>query len=283
MKPRPPANAEHPIVAKLHRLQEELTTQGGRVVQLEHRAKVAVSVSLVLGIVAVLALIVALGGLTKRTQDRRFDDLQASVTTLNARNGTLIERLDRIESTLTALDDNKRELRQHAAQMKTMKQRLAAIEDVSANVSKAVADVAAEISSLQPPPEHKSDPPQALPDIKRRPATSSRIYLGETLKVGMRGKLANTPGGTSVYFRVEQVVDADEMLIRALYQRRLTRYPGATAESGLTDLWLKGEPTSGIVDGARLDLKGFFEISGTKTFQTMGGGTRTIFIIRRLD
>lgn len=50
-----------------------------------------------------------------------------------------------------------------------------------------------------------------------------------------------------------------------------------------TTAWVEGIDTSGMVDDRKTTLRGLYEVTGTERYETVGGGSRTIFKIEPLD
>lgn len=95
------------------------------------------------------------------------------------------------------------------------------------------------------------------------------------------------------YPRVEQVVDKINMLIDITIGqefRRSSSFPAPRESRFLTSapggryypitrlIWIKGLKTSGIVDGKKLTIAIPMTITGTKTYTTVTGGSKTIFV-----
>lgn len=126
--------------------------------------------------------------------------------------------------------------------------------------------------------------------LKRYADGTEFVYgtLTYPLTIGDFGQIyAGTPR-----VNVQQVVDANTMLIRVSYSvpafKILGSQPGrqTVVESFQTEqitLMVKGVSTKGATDGAGFDLPQVFEVTGTKTYRTVGGGSNTVFVVEPLD
>lgn len=92
-----------------------------------------------------------------------------------------------------------------------------------------------------------------------------------------------------------QVVDDSDVLVQCQYRREgliykggdrnvLSSYgPDLTWQDGGT-IWVEGVDTSGMRDGAAIDLSGAaFLIDRSRTYDAAGGGTNTVLNVRRLE
>lgn len=48
-------------------------------------------------------------------------------------------------------------------------------------------------------------------------------------------------------------------------------------------VWAKGFDADGLADGSPFAMSGTLEISGTTTYDTVGGGSKTLFVFQRFD
>lgn len=72
---------------------------------------------------------------------------------------------------------------------------------------------------------------------------------------------------------IDQVIDGSNMLVR--YEN-----PKEGGEDFV--LWIKA-PTAGLVDGRRVLLDRCLEVTGTKTYTTAAGGSKTVFVLQPFD
>lgn len=86
----------------------------------------------------------------------------------------------------------------------------------------------------------------------------------DSLKVGMLGRLGNERGPYA--FEIQTVVDKSNAIVK----------------TGNSYLWLE-IPTTGMVDGKRFTFNGLMEVTGTRTYKTVIGGSKTIFVLRIVD
>lgn len=86
----------------------------------------------------------------------------------------------------------------------------------------------------------------------------------DSLKVGSIG-VPVLQSGAPADFEIQSVVDKDN----------------AVAKVGDLTLWLE-MPTVGMVDGKRFAYRGLMETTGTRSYKTVGGTTKTVFTLRPL-
>lgn len=90
-----------------------------------------------------------------------------------------------------------------------------------------------------------------------------RLGGDRQVKVGDVGELQGDYFG-----RVAQVVDKTNVVIDFR--------PARALESG----WFEGD-TSGLVDGQTVEFAGLYRVTGTKTYTTVTGGSRTVYVFTR--
>lgn len=89
--------------------------------------------------------------------------------------------------------------------------------------------------------------------------------------------------------KVIQVIDDKNMIVRILFTVQGVKLVGAQGGVGgaaVPDFktyeklfWAKGFDTAGLADDSLFSLDGVLEVSGTKMYETVGGGTETLFIL----
>jgi hypothetical protein len=97
------------------------------------------------------------------------------------------------------------------------------------------------------------------------------VILLDELEVGKIGKLEypNYVVGTTpsvINANVLQIFSESDMLVRVFGQT----------------IWITRYSTSGLVTDKSINLKGFFEIIGTKTYESALGGSNTVFVLKHL-
>lgn len=95
---------------------------------------------------------------------------------------------------------------------------------------------------------------------------------GSIYPFNMRKPAVGDVGGI-VAFKVQQVIDEDTALLADPFSRRNT---------GIT-VWAEGIDFSGAVDGESMTVDEVVKISGTKTYTTALGGTKTVMVIEAVD
>ena len=97
------------------------------------------------------------------------------------------------------------------------------------------------------------------------------VILLDELEVGKIGKLeypSNVVGTTLGVIEAEvlQILSESDMRVRVFGQT----------------IWVTEYNTSGLVTDKSINLKGFFEIIGTKTYESALGGSNTVFVLKHL-
>lgn len=82
---------------------------------------------------------------------------------------------------------------------------------------------------------------------------------------------------------VIQVVNHNEMRAKFLFSKAWSIGGHYQRQSWQRPLWFKGVDTSKFADDKTVTLKGCFIITGTRAFKTVGGGSRTEFVVEPLD
>ena len=82
---------------------------------------------------------------------------------------------------------------------------------------------------------------------------------------------------------VTSVFDESNMLVRYNYNGRMLAgldNTGFPTQDSSVDLWIRGLPTQGVVDDMDLDADGvMFYVTGTKTYRTVRGNDKTVFLV----
>lgn len=86
----------------------------------------------------------------------------------------------------------------------------------------------------------------------------------QSLKVDDIGIVTNDQGQELVV-KIQQVIDADNMMV-------------TSTTVGRERLWLT-MPTAGLVDGKSLTLDKTMEVTGTRQYTTVAGGSKTVFVL----
>lgn len=99
--------------------------------------------------------------------------------------------------------------------------------------------------------------------------------LTERMKVGSIGTM---PGR----IRVEQVAGPGDCIGKVSFG--FSGLVGKTAVNSWVEktLWIKAD-TAGMTDGAGATLEGIWEVTGTKTYTTVLGGSNTVMVLEQLD
>ena len=117
---------------------------------------------------------------------------------------------------------------------------------------------------------------------KSKPSEFPPLYLSE-LAVGKFGNPELTSGG----LRIVQIIDEDTMLVR-WYETRLRKVPlrqTFTLKSYKVEkwIWINGVSTDGLVSDKHYEPSQPFEITGTRTYDTASGGSKTVFVAEAID
>ena len=95
---------------------------------------------------------------------------------------------------------------------------------------------------------------------------------GRSPTIGAIGRISASMFGRQPIHKVTQVIDGQNMLIKSTGWAR-----------PWLDFWVKGVLTKDIVDGETLTIPGVFEITGTRTYETVLGGSKTVFVLEPVD
>jgi hypothetical protein len=132
-------------------------------------------------------------------------------------------------------------------------------------------------------------------ELRRLEDSPPRAEMDRKLKVGLVGSLAGELA------RIRQVLGPQRMLVDISWGapirpesaspnvtlRSAAEYRAwvqATTLKGHDELVLvEGISTRGLVDDKPIELNDVFEVVGTETYQTVIGGSKTVFVIRPLD
>lgn len=97
----------------------------------------------------------------------------------------------------------------------------------------------------------------------------------------MTGKLEKDRIGLlddgNIFVTVLQVVNASEMTVEIKSHR---------PESGSSSrevVWIKGIDTSSFAEESKIKPAGFFQVTGNKTYATVDGGQKTVFVLEPFD
>lgn len=103
--------------------------------------------------------------------------------------------------------------------------------------------------------------------------------LALPLAVGQIGRL---PQQTPL---VVQVVDAENCIVQSNFRTLVFRSPPPTWALGFVEewLWIESVPTGEFRDNRAGDFPQVFEISGNRTYTTVDGGSKTVFVVRPID
>lgn len=83
--------------------------------------------------------------------------------------------------------------------------------------------------------------------------------------------------------KVAQVIDGSTMIITVYYEPSEARVPGRRVNATALSMKVKGVSTHGATDDAGFELPMIFRVSGTETIATVGGGSRTMFVLEPID
>ncbi|MHC4156559.1 MAG: hypothetical protein ACYST6_16795 [Planctomycetota bacterium] len=215
------------------------------------KAKVGV---ILLAVLAVMAL-----GATEEQPVTEVENLKADVTAL----GTIVKsQATRIERLKKALDKAQKEL----AEQKWQNRQL----------TKACKQAGIDVRAL----------------LQR-----GRKRRGQEPKMSeLRGELAIGQVGFLVNAAVIQVHDAGNALVEFEIRPSVIDYtpkkvgksvyynlPIEAIPAERTTVWIEGLDTKGLVDGQQLGTVGPFQVVSTKSYQTVGGGQKTIFLLNPIS
>ncbi len=120
-----------------------------------------------------------------------------------------------------------------------------------------------------------------LSDAQRQSRASSVTIAAKTLVSEDRELIGELPFplkpgavGVMPLIDVTQVIDDKSLLgdLRYLYKA-----------NGMVPALLTGIPTEGVVDGRKVEFKTPMYVAGTRQFETVSGGTRTVFLLKPFD
>jgi hypothetical protein len=152
------------------------------------------------------------------------------------------------------------------SRIRATKDRLAELSDMSvprsqyAAARKQIDECRASIAKLQT---------EKVERIKKAKAAPLRLvpnlYLRD-IQVGSFGKLGESQfDPTPPLFRLTQVIDNNNAIMSL----------------GSLTLWVE-MTTAGLVDGTRIELIDFVHCTGTRRYETVVGGTRTVFVLKMI-
>lgn len=90
--------------------------------------------------------------------------------------------------------------------------------------------------------------------------------------------------------RVILILNEKEMIVTLNYRYPTGQYsyaPWGELKMGLGSkkctAWIRGVSTHGFIDGERVSLKSVYQMTGTKTYETAFGGTKTVIVLEPVD
>jgi hypothetical protein len=116
---------------------------------------------------------------------------------------------------------------------------------------------------------------------KERAESAKYLPRDRYWNVGDKGFVGSRVGREA--YTILQVVDEENLLV----QRRYWGRGPSLRESGIADrsetIWVKTD-TEGMVDGRQwnYDPKAAYKVTGTKKYETAGGGTKTVLVLEKL-
>jgi len=117
-------------------------------------------------------------------------------------------------------------------------------------------------------------------DLKVGQVGLLRMACGElrlTLQPNLNSTFTYTlPGTTRHSLRVFQVIKANEVIVEPYWYEE-------TVEETAQPIWVVGVPTAGMTTKADVKLDQVFHVSGTRSYQTISGATKTVFVIEPVD
>jgi hypothetical protein len=125
---------------------------------------------------------------------------------------------------------------------------------------------------------------------RRAHLESQSIVLGRNLQVGQLGRFgcrsATRTGQHACKgcHRVVQVLGADEMIVEIFIRTVSRGRTQLTFERIMGDtVWIKGYSTRGLVDGGGLHPEGLFRVTGTDSYRTVLGSSRTLMTLEPIE
>lgn len=117
-----------------------------------------------------------------------------------------------------------------------------------------------------------------LSDLLRKHLSSNgKPAVLSPLEVGRVGQLPYEQDAI-----VRQVVNPSEMIVEITVTVHLSaRTPRRRPIT--KRVWMKGVPTTGLVDNSRMPTGFLFRVSGTKMYETVAGSSKTIFLLEPID
>lgn len=95
-----------------------------------------------------------------------------------------------------------------------------------------------------------------------------KSHFSRPLSVGQIARLDN--------FKTIQIIDSNNMIVEWLDGYTSGRYGSRITET----IWIKGINTQNMADEQRVEVREqAFKITGTKTYEVVMGGTRTVFVL----
>jgi hypothetical protein len=104
-----------------------------------------------------------------------------------------------------------------------------------------------------------------------------------------RNELGERGGRPGVTLIVSQIIDEENMLVDATWI--YDDFVGGPSRSDLRTVrkkiehrvWLRGFPTAKLANGSAATIEGLVEVTGNKTYETVLGGSDTVFVIEPFD
>lgn len=165
-------------------------------------------------------------------------------------------------------------------QVRSLLRRVAGLEKKKlASVYPKYMDLAKRIDALEKRPL-PSGPPTPKPKPKPK-APTVRKGFGPVLEMGQIAYLNGTHDIGHGSYRadawVKSIIDITNMIVVITVDYRAhnpTRYTPIT-----TNVWVKGLNTVGLVDNSKLEYSGLLKATGTKTYTTVSGTGKTVFVL----
>ena len=118
---------------------------------------------------------------------------------------------------------------------------------------------------------------------RRRALDAAAKNFGSRIEVGQIGKFDPSPLIVQVLNDKEMLVEITVNMARRSHrigphstQISYERIPGDT-------VWIRGFPTRGFVDGRRQEIEGIFRVTGTDSYTTVVGSSRTLYTLSPVE
>jgi hypothetical protein len=117
-----------------------------------------------------------------------------------------------------------------------------------------------------------------LKELEENDPPYLHLYIPATAGRWEVGNFGTPEGDSRRQLTVEQVISKNKMLVRCQCPANMEKIPADD-----TLVLFSGFPTSGITDGKALGMPQFIIITGTTTYATAAGGTKTVLVVKPLD